>query len=322
LADGETLIFSSDKMPAKKGGMDLYVSKFQNGNWSSPVPLDFVNTEKDDQYVSVNALGRYLLKDAPGARKSELVEFLIPNDIRPRSMMKIDGKVSDPSGAPTPAYISIMDLKSNKRIYNGRPTSTGTFLVYLMEGSEYEISIDPEQSNFTYYAQQFDLTTDKIPQSEKVNAILKPVAAGDELSLSAVKFAPNASHIDPVSYEDLKRLARVIKANPQLKFEIQVMLKGYEEDDVKSSPDLTEILYDSIINEVEVIDSLGHVQTRDSVELIATYHNDRTMKQGQALIDYLIGQGAAARQLVLFRNAIDALRPEDKKITVNARVTK
>jgi hypothetical protein len=322
LADGESLIFSTDKILPNKGGMDLYISRFQNGTWTNPLALDFVNTEKDDQYVSVNALGRYLLKDSPGTRKNELVEYLIPSEIRPRGMMKIDGKVSDPSGAPTPAYISVIDLKSNKRIYNGRPSTSGSFLVYLMEGSEYEVSIDPEQSNFTYYTKQFDLTSDKIPQSEKINAILKPVAVGDEFPLDAVKFLPNSSNIDPASFEDLKRLARVIKANPQFKFEIQVLLNGYVEDTVKSNSDLTEVLYDSLVTEVDDIDSLGQLYQRDTVELIATFHNDRTMKQGQALINYLTVQGAASNSLTLFRNAIEALRPEDKKVTVKAVVRK
>jgi hypothetical protein len=320
LADGESLIFSSDKITPSKGGMDLYISKFQNGNWTNPVALDFVNTEKDDQYVTVNALGRYLLKDTPGTRKNELVEYLIPNEIRPRGMMKIDGKVSDPSGAPTPAYISIVDLKSNKRIYNGRPTNTGSFLVYLMEGSQYEVSIDPEQSNFTYYAKQFDLSTDKIPQSEKINAVLKPVAAGDELSLDAVKFLPGSSNIDPASLEDLKRLARVIKANPTLKFEIQVLLNGYVEDTIKSSPDLTEVLYDSLVTQVDDIDSLGQMYKRDTLELMTTFHNDRTTKQGQAIISYLTSQGVDTNRLTLFRNAIEAIRPEDKRTMVKAFV--
>jgi hypothetical protein len=320
LADAETLIFSSDKLKPSKGGMDLFITKFQNGTWTNPVALDFANTEKDDQYISVNALGRYLLRDSPGARKNELVEYLIPNDIRPKGMMKIDGKVTDPAGVPTPAYISIIDLKTNKRIYSGRPTNNGSFLVYLMEGSQYEISIDPEQSNITYFAKQFDLTTDKIPQSEKVNAVLKPVAAGDELSLEAVKFLPATSNIDPVSFDDLKRLARVVKANPQFKFEIQVLLKGYEEDSIRSNADLTETIYDSLVTQMEDIDSLGQKYTRDTLELLTTYSNDRTLKQAQAVIKYLSTQGADPAALSFFVNAIEALKPEDKKITVKAFV--
>src|SRR5690606_27839434 len=105
MADGETLIFSSDKMPANKGGMDLYLTRFIEGKWQDPIPMDFINSERDDQYVSVNALGRYLLTEAKGARNNwELTEFLIPAHLRPKGLMKVEGTVSGGQG-----YISVKD---------------------------------------------------------------------------------------------------------------------------------------------------------------------------------------------------------------------
>jgi hypothetical protein len=168
MADGQSLFFSSNKMPGNKGGMDLYMTTFSNGAWSSPVPLDYVNTDQDDQYVSVAALGRYLARDGKGARRNEITEYLIPENLRPKGMMKLDGKVTGPEGAPTPAYVAIADLKTRKQVYNGRPNPDGTFLVYLMEGSTYELSVDPEQDNGTYFTKRYDLTSDKIPQIEKL----------------------------------------------------------------------------------------------------------------------------------------------------------
>jgi hypothetical protein len=47
MADGETLIFSSNKVQPSKGGMDLFLTRFNGTDWSNPAPLDFVNTEKD-----------------------------------------------------------------------------------------------------------------------------------------------------------------------------------------------------------------------------------------------------------------------------------
>ncbi len=44
MGDSESLIFSSDKFPGNKGGMDLYLTKFSNGQWSAPIALDFANT--------------------------------------------------------------------------------------------------------------------------------------------------------------------------------------------------------------------------------------------------------------------------------------
>jgi hypothetical protein len=323
MADGETLIFASNKMSGGKGGMDLYVSKLKNGSWSAPVPLDFVNTEKDDQYVSVAALGRYLIKESPGSRKnSELTEFLIPDELRPRGMMKVEGKITDDTGAPVPAYIAIIDLNTNKRVYAGRPAADGTYFVYLLEGTRYEISIDPEQSNVTYFSKQFDLTTDKIPQKEKVNAVLKKPAASDELPLDLVRFKPNSSSVDPSSETELKRLARVAKANPDLKFEIQVLLDGYKEDSVPSDADLTEIISDSIHAKYDDIDTLGQLYKRDTVIAKTTYHNNRTIQQSQAIIEYLVAQGANAANFRYFGNAIPATIPGNRKLTVKAVVRK
>lgn len=323
MADGETLIFSSDRMGDTKGGMDLYVTRFRNGNWTTPLAMTFANTEKDDQYVTVTGLGRYLLRDAPGARKNELVEYLIPDDVRPKGMMKIDGKVTDEQGKPLMAYISLFDIRTGERVYNGRPDLDGTFLLYAMEGSRYELSIDPEHGNRTFFSKDFDLTTDKIPQVEKVQAVLKPIMPEDELVLSGVTFQENSAVIDLESSDrELKRFARAVTSNPDLKFEVQVVLEGYQEDSIPSSPDLTEILIDTVHWKYVDIDTSGQLFERDTVSIKVTYHNDRTTRQAQSIIDYLISSGANTNNIAGFANALPAMIPENKKTVVKARITK
>jgi hypothetical protein len=319
MADGQTLIFASNKFSGSKGGMDLYVTKLVNGSWSTPQPLDFVNTEKDEQYTSVAALGRYLMKDEKGKYKNEIVEYLIPDPLRPKGMMKIDGKVTDPAGAPIPAYVSFTDLQTNQRVFTARPNREGTFLAYLMEGSAYELAVDPEKDNISFFTKRFDLNSDKIPQVEKVTAVLKPLASGDELLLEGVKFRPNSSEVDiRESATELRRLLRAVKANPGLKFEIQVLLKGYEEDSVQSMEDLTEVYYDSIADTYDDIDTLGQLYQRDTTYVVPTWHNDRTIKQAQSIIQYLVSQGADENSFSFFGNAIEATTPEEKKLTIKA----
>lgn len=319
MADGETLIFSSNKMPETKGGMDLYVVKLRNGTWTNPSPLEFVNTEKDDQFVSATALGRYLLRDTPGARKnSELVEFLIPNDRRPRGMMKVEGKVTDANMDGVPAYITVVDLASNKRVYSGRPGKDGSYMLYLMEGTHYEMSFDPEQSNLSYFTRQFDLTSDKTPQFERVNATLKQPIEGDEFPLNWIAFKPNSAILESSSEAELKRLSRMAKANPQLKFEIQVMLQGYLQDSVMSDPDLSEVMTDSTRTQINAIDTLGHNVKKDTVLVTTLYHNDRTTRQAQSIVEYLAGQGADKDMFTYFVNAIPATVPGEKKLIIKA----
>lgn len=322
MADGEMLLFSSDKMAGNKGGMDLYSTRFENGSWSNPVPWSFINTEKDDQYVSVAALGRYIIKDAMGQRKNELTEYLIPDALRPKGVMKIDGKVSNASALPGAAYISIFDLTKNKRVYSGRPYADGSFIAYIMEGSQYEIAIEPEQDNLKYFSKKLDLTTERIPQVEKVTAEIKPIMAGDEFALEMITFKPYSSQIEAssASSADFKRFMRLIKGNPTAKFEIQVMLNGYLQDSVQSNPDLTEIIYDSLTATYDDIDSLGQLYRRDTTIVRATYHNDRTWQQAEAIISFFASQGANPDNFTTFGNAIPATLPENRKLTIKAVV--
>lgn len=319
MADSETLIFSSDKMQSSKGGMDLYLSRINNGNWSDPIPLDFVNTEQDDQFVSIAALGRYLIKEAPGPRKnSELVEFLIPEELRPKGMMKVEGIITDENNKALSAYITITDLATGKRVYSGRPAADGSYFVYISEGSKYELSIDPEQSNVGYFSKQFDLTTDKIPQREKINVVLKAPTSGEALSLDGLQFKPSSSELDSTAENEIKRLVRLIKANPHLDFEIQVLLNGYEEDSVQSSIDLTEVAIDSIRTQIDEIDSLGQLYKKDTIVVKRRYHNDRTSAQANTIIEYLVKLGVNRDNLKILTNAIPALLPENKRLTIKA----
>ncbi len=317
MADGETLYFSSDKVQPNKGGMDLYVARLKDGVWSDPVALEFVNTEKDDQYVSAGGLGRYLLKDAFGGKKNELVEYLIPENLRPKGMMKVEGKVLDGNGAPAMAYVAVYDLKTNKVFHNSKPSADGSFILYLKEGSRYDLSVEPEHSNYTYFSKQFDLTTDKIPQWERVTATIKPLAKGDEFTLDQVKFVPASSQIDmQASANELKRLSRLFAGNPGMKAEVQVMLTGYEEDSVQSSADLTEVMYDSIASQYEVTDTTGTVITRDTVIVKTIYHNDRTDQQAMAIKYYFVSQGLPQDRILISTDAVPASRPEERKLLV------
>lgn len=320
MADAETLIFSSDKHGGK-GGMDLYLVRLKNSVWSDPVPLDFVNTAEDDQYVSVTGLGRYLMRDSPGARKNELIEYLIPSHLRPKGMMKIDGRVVDEAGKPLQAYISMVNRHSGERIFNGRPAPDGTFLVYAMEGSEYELSVDPEHADKNWYSKVFDLTTEPIPQIEKVRAVLKPLSPGQELDLSGIRFHEYSSDIDmQTSERELQRLARMVTSTPDLRFEIEVLFEGYREDSVQSDPDLTEVAFDTVHWKYIDIDTLGQLYERDTISIMPRYHNDRTFQQVQGIINYLISKGASEGNVSGFASTTPAVLPENRKTTIKARI--
>lgn len=330
LGDGETLIFSSDKLTPSKGGMDLYLTRLVNGQWTAPVALDFANTPGDDQFASASSIARNLMKDLTTGRKSELIEVPFPPELKPKAMMKVEGKVSGPANLASP-IVSVFDLKDQTKVFGGRPRSDGSFTFFLKEGSQYELSLEPEQDNYTFFSRTFDLTGDRFPISEKVEASLKAVAAGDEIDLPGLTFKPHSITLAAGSSQELRRLLRLMKGNPSLKFDVNVTLNGLLKDSVESDPDLTEIIRDTIrIPVVDTIrfaisqptDSLSsprdsiRTETRDSIVVKTTYHNDRSEQQAMAVVYYLVSQGISADRLTHSHAANEEAILENRKTRV------
>ena len=333
MGDSETLIFSSNKFAGNKGGMDLYITRFIGTQWSAPVALAFANTVTDDQYVSASSLSRYLIRDAPGQKKSEIIELLFPPDQKPKGLMKVEGKIAGLEN-PSSAYISVFNQKDQSRVYNGRPLADGSFIVYMKEGLVYDLSVEPERDNYTFYSKQFDVTGEKLSALEKISVNLKKLSVGDEIELPGLAFNPYKKTISSSSMQELRRLVRMLKGNPTYKFNIDVTLRGLQQDSLQSNPDLTEILTDtshiqvtyvrdSITTSVDSvttrIDSII-TATRDSIVVKITYHNDRTEQQSQAIRTYLISQGVAAGNLSTTFKAIMEAVMENRKTLVKVTV--
>ncbi len=249
LGDGETLIFSSDQIKPNKGGMDLYMTRLVETKWSNPVPLSFANTPKNDQYVSASSLGRYLLKDQPGARASEIVEMLFPPNLKPKATVMIEGKISGLENLSSP-YLAAFNQENQERVYNGRPNKDGTFKFYLKEGAVYDFSVEPERDQYTFYSKTYDFTGERVPMFDYNDIEIKPISKGTSIDLS-IEFEDYTSEIKSTSTQELRRVSRMIKGNADRKFQLDVTLIGYLTDSVQSSPDLTELIIDSLHFSVE-----------------------------------------------------------------------
>lgn len=284
MGDGETLIFASDKIVPGAGGMDLYETRWDGTAWSHPLPLTFLNTAEDDQFVSATSLGRYLMKDSRGTRTTEIVEVLFPAELKPKATLMVEGTVNTSA-----SFVSVTDLQTRRKVFEGRPKSN-EFLVYINEGSIYELAVDPEQDDMTFYTQIFDLTTEKIQQREKVAASVQQLSRGAEIILPPV-FNGADAELPAAAMPTLKRVARLIKANPDFRFLMQITAptqpaSQFKEESVidstatfapqtdssASTPEVaagemssTQLLGDSILNYME---SLGVSRNVVSVRIV------------------------------------------------------
>lgn len=310
LGDNKSLIFSSDKISPNKGGMDLYMSKLENGKWGKPVALDFINTSGNEQYVSASWLGRYMTIDLKEKNKYSLAEVLFPDKIRPNLVTKIEGTVTGMSNTQS-AYISVINVADRKIVFSTRTDRNGKFTAYSEKGNVYKLSIDPEQGNYTFSSKFYDFTGEKTPILDKLSAIIKPAEVNDEIILEEVVIDSVYSQLGPNCPFELRRVQRLIEANMDKSFVIEVTHKKDIEPqfEEKTSP----IDIDSLAQ--TKLDSVGANNENLDLETIAPQESEATM-QAKLIVDYLYHQGIDSLRLSAKGYISSDSLPDNKNILV------
>jgi outer membrane protein OmpA-like peptidoglycan-associated protein/Tol biopolymer transport system component len=139
MADNRTLMFSSVRKGGK-GDFDVYKSVLQdNGSWSEPVNLSFINTKGLDQFVSIPPCGDMMYFTSGG----DIYTVPVPEDLRPRQMAAVQGFVTDSlTGRPVVAKVVALNEEGKKTISEmDNNASDGRYTVILETGKEYTLQI-------------------------------------------------------------------------------------------------------------------------------------------------------------------------------------
>ncbi len=303
LSDNQTLIFASDRIGGK-GGFDLYLSRRTETGWSEPINLDFVNTPEDDIFSSVAAKGRYIMIDRNGGRGRVIEEVLIPSELQPKKVLQVvghavDGNTSLPLSATAKVYIP----DTRKRIIFKKTDTKGDYNFGLIEGEVYDFSLEPEDASFYTFSKLYDLSTMKNSTRDELKVKFNKKEPGIKNELGAIAYQPETSELSDASVYELRRLTRLIKANPAEQFVFSVELYDFRSDSIAAN-ELTEVRRDTLQWEEEtaVLDSLTNeptdsVQIQHFTKVTTTYDNNKTEKQAQALLDYLVSKGIPEEQL-------------------------
>ena len=305
LADNKTLIYSSNKQGGK-GGYDLFLTRFENGKWTNPIALDYINSSADEKFVSIPAKGdlAYFSKEIDGFQT--LVKAKIPKKFQQRNILWINGKVTAPSLDKVKVQMLNLKTKEKKTI---SPNNKGEFVLLATAGAKYDISVRDTDGKFTFVSRLDDLTNLTKSLREKWNINLKPLL-GERMVLDEVSFKTSTAKLTDESKNDLNRLIFLMKKNPSLKVKVGVHCSKVITDTVNDNKDLTEQYKETVImeREVFVIDSV----MRDSIIVADTtmkmesfevekiyFHNDRTPKQAKAILAFLKSKGVPASSIIV-----------------------
>jgi outer membrane protein OmpA-like peptidoglycan-associated protein len=154
MADGRTLIFSSIR-PGGVGSFDLWQS-FQedDGSWTAPVNLAYINTEEADQFASVSAAGDLMYYQHTG----DIFTVTIPEKYRQYKLLTLDGKVLNAATKqPVTATVTARSGNPKEKAIVATATADGSLSMVLRVGGKYTLtSTNP---GFYPFSQPLDLTT-------------------------------------------------------------------------------------------------------------------------------------------------------------------
>jgi outer membrane protein OmpA-like peptidoglycan-associated protein/tetratricopeptide (TPR) repeat protein len=221
--DGKTLYFTSDGHPGH-GGLDLFMSVFDNGKWSEPVNLGRpLNSENDDAYFTIGGSGEvgYFASTRKGTLGDlDLYSIKIPEFLRPQPTVVVSGVVTNAkTGNPVGAYVMVEDLLTGEMIaVNKSNSATGKYLVVLPAGKTYSVSANKEA--FFFHSERFDVPSTAKFQEITKNIALKPIEKGAKVVLNNIFFETGKATLSTESRVELGKAIDLMKANPTMIIEV------------------------------------------------------------------------------------------------------
>ncbi len=150
MADGRTLIFSSNRQGGK-GGYDMYQSTLDAlDEWTMPEPLSYVNTEKDDQLPCISAEGDLMYYTYNNA---DIYSVVIPPKLRQFMNNIVQGFVLDEdTKGGVEAIIEVTDALTSETVMKLESNpADGRYTIVLPVGKSFNIEFKKEgYSSYTY----------------------------------------------------------------------------------------------------------------------------------------------------------------------------
>ena len=139
MADGRTLIFSSVRKDGV-GSFDLYQSvQEDDGTWTEPINLEYINTEEADQFASVSAAGDLMYYQSAG----DIFTVTIPDKYRKYKLLTLSGTIMDViTKKPIQTKLGIKSSNAKERPTMSAIGADGKFIGVLRVGSKYNFIVN------------------------------------------------------------------------------------------------------------------------------------------------------------------------------------
>ena len=229
--NGVTLYFSSTGH-VNMGGFDLFKTTYENEKWNEPTNLGYpINTHRDEVALLITGDGKtaYFTQEKrkhTQIENSDLVSFELPPQLRAKKVSYVMGHVIDANTKKNlKAQIEIVDIKTNKMIYNNHSDSiTGIYTMVLP--SEKLLAGYVKKKGYLYSNFQFATKENSIQKTDTLLIKLEPINTGKQIVLKNIYFSINSYELDNKSNSEIQNAFQLLKENNN----IIVLIKGHTDD--------------------------------------------------------------------------------------------
>ena len=220
LSDNQTLIYSCER-PGNMGKLDLYLTRMEDGIWSQPLPLDIINSVRNDEFVSIPARGDIVYYTDVYKDQFNIAIALLPQELRPKKVVLISGKIAN-RNITDRVNVQAYDAATGKLVTGvNLEEGENEFEIILPEGKTYDFSIFPLDGQHTFYSTLYDLELLESSRRETLDFTIDQIRVGESYPLDAIKIDTIMNDLSMESDIEVKRLISILQKNPSMVCEIQ-----------------------------------------------------------------------------------------------------
>lgn len=272
------------------GGMDLFVSRVENGEFTKPENLGYPINDHQDQFsLFITAQRDYAYYTESTYKegkveRSYLYRFEFPEEITLGEKLVVsEGKVlNGKTGLPIEAKLSLVSLSNDSTMYQFRSDGkTGEFMMLYPDKSFSGLYVEKDG----YLPKIFNVERDSLKNRRNLEISLVPIASGEEFIFENIFFDFDKDELKPESLSSLVRLFDFLQKNPHVKIRI-----------------------------------LGHTDNVGS----ETYNQNLSQRRAESVEKYLLSKGIKKERLIpIGKGDKEPIRPNDtpENRALNRRIT-
>lgn len=228
--NNELLFFSSDGHPGF-GGMDIFLSRVEKGEFQAPENLGLpINDQLDQVALFITAQKDYayfteLTTESNANDRSLLYRFRFPEEIYLGENLTVtEGKVlNSKTGEPIDATLSLVSLTNDSTLYQFQSDGkTGDFMMLYPDKAISGLYVEKKG----YLPKIYNVERDKIKNVKDLKVELTPVASGEEFVFENIFFEFDKYTLEDESMSSLKRLHKFLIENPN----VNILITGHTDN--------------------------------------------------------------------------------------------